>query len=168
MPLLSRYARGRKLDFLLERIRPGQSVLEIGPGERWLGPALAKRGVSGYRCVDLAAPADYVGDVRDWRRLGIPAASFDFIVALEVVEHVPCFAEILALLKPGGHAFLTSPVPRWDPLCAFLEVIGLSQRRTSPHDHLLEFERVPFLEPVLLKRVGILSQWGLFRKPLVP
>jgi hypothetical protein len=168
MALLSRYARGRKLAFLLERIRPGQSVLEIGPGERWLGPALADGGVGGYRCVDLNVPADFVGDVRDWKRLGIPEASFDFVVALEVVEHVPCFDAIFALLKPGGHAFLTSPVPRWDPVCAFLERLGLSQRRTSPHDHLIDFERVPLLEPVLLKRVGFLSQWGLFRKPPAP
>ncbi|MFI5344744.1 MAG: class I SAM-dependent methyltransferase [Elusimicrobiota bacterium] len=166
MPPLSRYARGRKLAFLLERIRPGHSVLEIGSGDRWLGEALAARGVAGYRSLDLKGPADYVGDIRDWKRLGIPAASFDFVAAFEVVEHVPCFAEIFALLKPGGHAFLTSPVPRWDGVCGLLESLGLSQKRTSPHDHLIEFEKVPFLEPVLLKRVGILSQWGLFRKPV--
>ena len=165
MPLLSRYARGKKLDFILSRVRPGDAVLEIGPGDRWLGARLVESGVGGYRSVDLRAPADYVGDVRDWKRLGIPASSFDFVVALEVVEHVPCFVEINDLLKPGGHAFLTSPVPRWDGLCVLLEAAGFSQKRTSPHDHLVEFETIPLLEPVLLQRFGLLSQWGLFRKP---
>lgn len=166
MPFLSRYARRRKLAFLSDRIRPGDSVLEIGSGDRWLGESLAERGVRGYRCVDLKGPADYVGDIRDWKKLGIPAASFDFVVALEVVEHVPCFEEIRALLKPGGLVFLTSPAPGWDWACAVLETLGLSQKRTSPHDHLIDFKDVPLFEPVLLKRVAILSQWGVFRKPL--
>ena len=168
MPLLSRYAREKKLNFLLERIRPEHSVLEVGPGDRWLGSRLVENGLRGYHCVDLAGPADYVGDIRDWKRLGIPAASFDFVIALEVIEHVPCIAEIHALLKPGGLVFLTSPVPRWDGLCALLERLGLSQRRTSPHAHLVDFEDIPLFEPVLLKRVGLLSQWGLFRKPPAP
>jgi hypothetical protein len=166
MPFLSRRARRKKLQFLLERIRPEHSVLEIGSGDRWLGQSLAERGVRGYRCVDLKGPADYVGDIRDWRRLGIPAASFDFVIALEVVEHVPCFEEIDALLKPGGLAFLTSPFPAWDFACAILERLGLSQKRTSPHDYLIDFKDVPLFERVQVKRVGVLSQWGLFRKPL--
>lgn len=166
MPLLSRYARRKKLEFLLERIRPEHSVLEIGSGERWLGQSLAEHGIRGYRCVDLQGPADYVGDIRDWKKLGIPASSYDFVVALEVIEHVPCFEEIHALLKPGGLVFLTSPVPGWDWLCAILEGLGLSQKRTSPHDHLVDFKDVPLFEPVLLQRMGIMSQWGLFRKPL--
>jgi SAM-dependent methyltransferase len=165
MPVFSRYARKKKLEFLLERIRPEHSVLEIGPGDRWLGSRLVESGIRGYRCVDLVGPADYVGDVRDWKRLGIPPASFDFVIAVEVIEHVPCFEEIRALLKPGGLVFLTSPVPRWDWLCALLEGLGLSQKRTSPHAHLIDFGDIPFFEPVTLRRVGILSQWGLFRKP---
>jgi SAM-dependent methyltransferase len=166
MPLLSRYAREKKLEFLLERIRPGDDVLEIGPGDRWLGARLRENGVRGYRCVDLQGPADYVGDILDWKRLGIPEASFDFVIALEVIEHVPCLEEIKALLKPGGLVFLTSPAPRWDWACALLESLGLSQKRTSPHAHLVDFAEISFFEPVLLKRVGFLSQWGLFRKPL--
>ena len=166
MPFLSRYAREKKLRFILERICPEHSVLEIGPGDRWLGSRLLENGIRGYRCVDLVGPADYVGDIRDWKRLGIPEGSFDYVIALEVVEHVPCFEELRALLKPGGFAFLTSPVPRWDRLCALLEELGLSQMRTSPHAHLIDFEEISLLEPVLVKRVGLLSQWGLFRKPL--
>ena len=164
MPLLSDYARRKKLDFLLKRLKPGDRVLEIGAGAGWLGPALSHHGAS-YHSLDLKGPADFIGDIRDWKRLGVPEASFDFIVALEVVEHVPCFEEIRDLLKPGGHLFATSPAPKWDWACAALEALGLSQRRTSPHDHLIDFTGITLLEPVLIKRVGLLSQWGLFRKP---
>lgn len=165
MPLLSDYARARKLRFLLERVRPGHRVLEVGAGDGWLGRGLARGGVPGCQTLDLKAPADFVGDVRDWRRLGVPEASFDWVVALEVVEHVPCFDELYALLKPGGLLFATSPAPGWDWLCAVLERLGLSQRRTSPHAHLADFREIPRFEAVLVQRFGLLSQWGLFRKP---
>lgn len=165
MPLLSDYARARKLRFLLERVKPGDAVLEVGAGDGWLGRALVENGVRGYRSLDLKSPADFVGDVRDWRRLGVPEASFDFVVALEVVEHVPCLDDLYALLKPGGLLFATSPAPRWDWLCAVLEKLGLSQRRTSPHAHLVDFRALGRFEPVFVERFGLLSQWGLFRRP---
>jgi len=164
MPLLSDYARHKKIDFLLEHLKPGDRILEIGAGAGWLGPALTRHGAK-YYSLDLNGPADFVGDIRDWKRLGVPEASFDFIVALEVVEHVPCFQEINDLLKPGGHLFATSPAPKWDWACAALESLGLSQRRSSPHDHLIDFAEIKLLEPVMIKRLCVLSQWGLFRKP---
>ncbi len=164
MPALSSYARRKKRDFIMGYIKAGDKLLEIGAGAAWLRPDVTERGVS-YSSLDIAGPADFVGDIRDWRSLGVPEASFDFVIALEVVEHVPCFEEIRALLKPGGLLFATSPAPRWDWACAILENLGLSQKRTSPHDHLVDFSSVSVLEPVRIKRFGVLSQWGLFRKP---
>ncbi len=164
MPLLSDYARRQKLEFILERARPGDAVLEIGAGTAELKTPLESNGVK-YASLDLKAPADFVGDVRDWRKLGAREGGYDLVLALEVVEHVPCWNEIYDLLKPGGLLFATSPAPQWDWACALLEGAGLSQRRTSPHDHLIDFARVPRFEPVELKRFGVLSQWGLFRKP---
>ena len=164
MPILSAYARRKKAEFILPRVRPGDDVLEVGAGDGWLGPAVAERGAR-WRSLDLRGPADWVGDVRDWRRLGVPAASFDLVVALELVEHVPCFPDLFALLKPGGQLFATSPAPRWDWACALLEAAGLSQKRGSPHAHLVDFGSIPLFEPVRVERFGVLSQWGLFRKP---
>ena len=51
-------------------------------------------------------------------------------------------------------------------LLALVLLVGLSQRRTSPHSHLIDFRRVPGFELVDLRRVGLLAQWGIFRKPL--
>lgn len=140
-------------------------MLEVGCGDGWLGSHLRARGWTGYTGLDLRAPADVVGDLRDWRRLGLQAESFDAIIAFEVVEHVDCFQEMHDLLKPGGLLMLSSPHPRWDWLCRVLEGVGLSQKRSSPHDHLIDFGSVPLFEPVELRRVALMAQWGVFRKP---
>jgi SAM-dependent methyltransferase len=51
----------------------------------------------------------------DMRNLEFPAASFDFVWSISVIEHVAAieeletvFAGIQRVLKPGGHAFLTT------------------------------------------------------------
>ncbi len=165
MAVLSRLARARKLARLRTILRPGMAVLEAGSGDGWLKRACADWGLARFDAVDLLPPADFVGDIRDWRRLGLAPASYDAAVAFELVEHAPCFDALRDLLKPGGLLFATSPAPRWDWACAALEAAGLSQRRTSPHSHLVDFSEVRDFELLSLERFGLLSQWGLFRKP---
>jgi len=67
-------------------------------------------------------------------------------------------------LKPGGVLLLTSPVPRMDWIMKLLEAAGLNQKRTSPHEHLIRFEEIPFFQQKELKIVGFLSQWGKLTK----
>lgn len=165
MAILSDFARRKKSDYILQIIKPGDAVLEIGAGASWLREPIIKGGAT-YHSIDLIEPADYVGDIRSWRNLGLPQAHFDVVLALEVLEHVPCLNEIRTLLKPGGLLFATSPVPEWDWACEILENLGLSQKRTSPHSHLLNFRAMPYLEALQIKRFGLLSQWGLFRNPV--
>ena len=45
-----------------------------------------------------------------------------------------------------------------------LEAVGLNQKRTSPHDHLVYLEKVPVFASKQVKVVAGLSQWGLFVK----
>jgi len=45
-----------------------------------------------------------------------------------------------------------------------LEAAGLNQKRTSPHEHLIRFEEIPFFQQKELKIVGFLSQWGKLTK----
>jgi hypothetical protein len=61
---------------------------------------------------------------------------------------------------------LTSPVPEMDWAMKILEALRLNQRRTSPHDNLVDFRTIRGFEPVALRRVAGLSQWGVLRKPL--
>ena len=166
MPALSDYAQRRKIEHFLDPLPKDARILEIGCGSRWVGDYLRANGWTHYVGADLVPPADIVGDIRDWRALGLEPESFDAIVAFEVIEHVDLTAEALALLKPGGLLLLTSPVPAMDWAMKLLETVGLNQRRTSPHDHLVRFETLPWFEPVSIVRKAGLSQWGILRKPM--
>jgi cyclopropane fatty-acyl-phospholipid synthase-like methyltransferase len=164
MPLLSQYAQTKKIEYFLEGIPKQARILEIGSGSGWVGNYLKQNGYKNYVGMDLEPPADVVGDIRDWRSLGLEEQSFDAIVAFEVVEHVDCFKECFDLLKPGGKLMLTSPVPDMDWAMQLLELVGLNQKRTSPHDHLVYFEDVPYFQDKDIRIVGFLSQWGIFTK----
>ena len=114
MPLISHYSRTRKLERLVALIEENERVLEIGSGDGWVVEQARAAGIEQYFGLDLNAGANYVGDIKRWRELGIEPESFDFIVGFEVVEHVHCFREMFDILRPGGRLFLTSPVPHWD------------------------------------------------------
>ena len=165
MPLLRDYARRKKVRYFLEPIPKDAAVLEIGAGSGWVGQYLRSHGWTGYVGLDIEPPADVVGDITKWRDLNVEPESFDFIVAFEVVEHVECFAECFDLLKRGGKMLLTSPVPNMDWVMKILEVVHLNQKRTSPHDFLVDFRTVDVFPEKQIKIVAGLSQWGIFTKP---
>ena len=164
MPLLSDYARNLKARYFLESIPADARILEIGCGSGWVGEYLDKGRWPHYHGLDVVPPADFVGDILCWRELGLEPDSYDVIIAFEVVEHVDCFQACYDLLKPGGRLLLTSPVPYMDWLLKLLESLGLNQKRTSPHDHLVDFEQVPCFDHKEIKVVSFLSQWGVFHK----
>ena len=164
MPLLSRYARKRKIEYFLNRIPRQARILEIGGGAGWVGDYLRANGWKHYRGIDIVPPADIVGDIKNWKQLGLKEKSFDVIIAFEVVEHVDCFEECFDLLKPGGMLMLTSPLPHMDWVMKLLELIGLNQKRTSPHNNLLYFKDVKYFQNKNIKIVGFLSQWAIFTK----
>lgn len=165
MPFLSDYAKKEKVKYFFGDLPKDVKILEVGSGDGWLGNCLKKEGFSNYTGLDISAEADISGDILDWKRLGIEGAFFDAIVAFEVVEHVDCFREFFDILKPGGFLFLTSPLPHMDWMCRLLEIAGLNQKRTSPHNHLIYFKNVPFFEAVEIRTKGLMAQWGKFKKP---
>ena len=165
MPLLSDIARRKKTRYFLDPIPKDANILEIGCGSKWVGQYLRTHGWQHYTGMDLFPPADIVGDIKRWRDLGLEPESFDVIIAFEVIEHVDCFDECFDLLKPGGKLMLTSPVPHMDWAMKMLEVLGLNQKRTSPHSNLTYFTTISKFEPIELKTKAGLAQWGIVRKP---
>ena len=129
MPLLSDYARHKKRRFFLDRIPRGARVLEVGCGDGWVGDYL--RGRTRYEGIDIVPPADIVGDIRNWKALGLSANTYDAIVAFELIEHVDAWDAFRSLLKVGGVLMVTTPLPRMDWLLRLLERVGLNQSRTS-------------------------------------
>jgi 2-polyprenyl-3-methyl-5-hydroxy-6-metoxy-1,4-benzoquinol methylase len=167
MPLLSDYARDRKIRYFLDPIPKDARILEIGCGSGWVGQHLKAGGWKQYVGMDLVPPADVVGDIKQWRRLGLEPASFDVIIAFEVVEHVDCFQECHDLLKPGGRLLITTPLPRMDWAMRALERFGLNQKRSSPHDHLVALSDVPRFPRKQVRIVAGLAQWGILEKQAV-
>src|SRR5690242_10252340 len=102
MPLLSDISRRRKIRHFLDPIERDAHILEIGCGFGWVGEYLKGNGWQNYAGLDIVPPADIVGDIKNWRELGLAANSFDVILAFEVIEHVHSFEECFDLLKPGG------------------------------------------------------------------
>jgi 2-polyprenyl-3-methyl-5-hydroxy-6-metoxy-1,4-benzoquinol methylase len=162
MALLEKFIRRQRARRLLSRIQPGSRILEIGSGSGWVKDALNSGMI--YIGLDIQPPADIVGDVRNWRSLGLSDGSFDVIIAFEVVEHVDCFKECVDLLRPGGILLCTTPSPRWDWVLNILETIGINQKRTSPHDHLVDLKTVRYFRQREVWSFLILTQWAVLTK----
>src|SRR3954452_11087520 len=157
---LSQYARRKKLEYFLGAVPRDAAILEVGCGN-----GTAKRWAEGhgYRVVglDLRAPADIVGDVNEWRALGLAPHSFDVILAFEVIEHGDLAKALHDLIKPDGVLMLTTPVPRMDWACKLMESAGILQRRTGEHTHLVDIRRYPHFRVVERRIRGLVSQWGI-------
>jgi len=153
------FANRQKLKFFLPYLNPGQKIIDLGCGNMWLTNYLRKLG---YDCVgfDNKSPADIIGDIKSYK---FERASFDVVIALEIIEHVDCIEEIEHMLKPGGLLIVSTPIPGFDFLFRVGEYLSLLQKRTSPHSNLIHLSSIPLK---LLKRKTLLGivQCGVFRK----
>jgi SAM-dependent methyltransferase len=164
VPILSSFSRKLKKLYFLNAISTENRVLEIGCGDGWVGRYLRSRGVMHVVDVDTTPAATIVGDIRNWRQLGMEPQSFDVIAAFEVLEHVDCLKDCFELLRPGGRLLVTSPFPPADRFLERLEKWQLNQPRTSPHDHLTYFRENALFSIDRIWRPLCLSQWVIFRR----
>jgi 2-polyprenyl-3-methyl-5-hydroxy-6-metoxy-1,4-benzoquinol methylase len=156
-----RLAQRFKVNNIMPFLWKDMQILDLGCGDMWLTNFLKDRGfqVSGF---SLTKPADIVGDVRTYN---FKTDSYDVVLAIEMVEHVDCFKEILAMLKPKGLLILTTPTPHLDWFCLLMEKAGIFQSRgETPHKHLIYLKDVPFFQTVINKTY-FSNQFGVFRKP---
>ncbi len=125
-------------------------LLEIGAGGGGFTRAALERGwkisateISRSALARLeATDADvFAGDVLD---ANYAEGSFDFLVCLEVIEHVPepskYFREFARLTRPGGSLLLTTP--NFD---------GLSRRILGPRWRVIDPEHLGYFTPRTLK-----------------
>lgn len=89
----------------------GRSVLHFAP-ELWLTGKIAEAGPVRHLLADLFPARSGVEKI-DMLAIAFPEASFDFVIANHVLEHVEddakALAEIARVLKPGGSAILQTP-----------------------------------------------------------
>jgi len=159
--LLSRYARAKKLEFFFQGIPSVAAILDVGCADGWVRQWAQQRGWTNITGVDLAFPADIVGNICDWPRLGLKAHSFDVIIVFEVVEHGDLSEALRELLKPDGLLMATTPVPHLDWACKAMEAMGLLQRRTGAHTHLVDLRKYPGFRVVDRRIKGFVSQWAI-------
>ncbi len=163
MPVLSSFSRQLKKAYFLNAVSTDNRVLEIGCGDGWVGHYLRERGVRQVTGIDICPPAPIVGDIREWKSLGLSAQSFDVIIAFEVLEHVDCMDDCYALLRPGGRLMITSPYPPMDWFLEKLEKWKLNQSRITPHGHLTYFKDTPQFQVLRMWRPLGMSQWCILR-----
>jgi 2-polyprenyl-3-methyl-5-hydroxy-6-metoxy-1,4-benzoquinol methylase len=165
---LSQVARRGKVNFFLPKVSQDARILDLGCADNWFKKVAAERGWDNVVGMDLFAPADIIGDVRNWRDIGVPEHSFDIVVAFEVLEHGDYAESVWHMLKPDGLLFATTPVPRMDPVCKMMEALHLLQRRTSPHSHLIDLRELEYFEVIERHIKAGVSQWAILRPQASP
>ena len=161
-PFVSKISRGSKLNILLKYLRPNSSILEVGAGSGWFAQRLSDKGHN-VIMLDIVNPrADIIGDINQWRKLGIKKESFDAVIALEVIEHVDCLSALSSVCRIDGLIMLSSPHPNWDWAMKILEKCKLSQRRTSQHKNLTDFREIQ-LPVIVRKRPLFIHQVAIFQ-----
>lgn len=116
-------ATTRKFDYAFEKLKlkPGDHILEVGPGwGAWFEYASAR----GVKCTGISISKESIRFLNEkGRKLGhdweliesdlfeySPGIRYDAIVIMGVIEHLPDYLRVLekfeTLLKPGGRIFL--------------------------------------------------------------
>lgn len=117
----------RRLARIAPRFSADTRLFEVGSGFGAFLQAAAEKGLTGLQASepDIAHRRRLLGgvDVTFHERLSaLPRESVDVVVAFHVLEHLPdpmaFMAELLAALKPGGHAFVEVPDLMNGPLSA--------------------------------------------------
>jgi 2-polyprenyl-3-methyl-5-hydroxy-6-metoxy-1,4-benzoquinol methylase len=105
---------------VLSQISPCQCLLEYGAGQGTLTQRLSGSGLAEQICsTDIMPRPDGLTAEIEWVQadlnlpLSLPDASFDVILSTEVIEHLEnpraTLREFFRLLRPGGHAVITTP-----------------------------------------------------------
>jgi ubiquinone/menaquinone biosynthesis C-methylase UbiE len=144
-----RYAERRA--FLLERVLPGERVLDLGCGDGTFTADLVAAGCV-VAAVDVAeeavrrarqrAPSAHVRRVAEGERLPFADDDFDVVWAGEVLEHVAdvvgLLAEVRRVLDWGGRLLVTTPYHGRVALVA-LALHGMDRHFDPRADHLRFF-----------------------------
>jgi len=108
---------------IFEKLRPGASCLEIGPGRCYLSQMIAEAGLYERFCaIDIVArprlPATVEFSVMSVGDMSFPDGTFDTVICTEVLEHLDdeTLAKALAEIRRVCRGQLLASVPYNEPL----------------------------------------------------
>lgn len=109
--------------FVFEKLRPGQSCLEIGPGRCYLSKMIAESGMYERVCaIDIVArprlPETVDFSVMSVGDMSFPDSTFDTVICTEVLEHLDdeTLPKAIAEIRRVCRAQLIVSVPYNEPL----------------------------------------------------
>jgi ubiquinone/menaquinone biosynthesis C-methylase UbiE len=132
---LGENSRNSRMVVEMAKIKPGDKVLDVGCGSGNL-TLTAGRTASAY---GIDASPEMIEEARNKakrsgsatvfnvglvEKIAFPDATFDVVISRLVIHHLPDdlkhlgFAEILRVLKPGGHFFIADFNPPTNPILA--------------------------------------------------
>lgn len=163
-----------RIDRLIS-IRPGDRILEVGCGQGHLTKAMAARGMdvvgidANPQAPDVAG-SDLVKHMVA-EDLDFDDASFDFVVSVHAIEHIPpleaALAEMARVLKPGGKALFIYPAEPIKGLYAIPTSIilhGTPLKAREVHCHKLTPSKVrAMFEPMDMREMA--REFSLFKSP---
>lgn len=156
--------RQRRIAFFFDDyLDPASRILEIAPAAESLEAYLKEAGFHRYTRLAASPPADVVGDVRDWRALGLAPASFEVVLAIDALDWNGDEAACRDLLAPGGMLFATAPIPGRASLARLLAALGMVPPRRQAE---ADLSRVAGFATLAVCRRAFVEQWARLRKPL--
>lgn len=177
-PLITRYVAQKRLQLILKGLKKFEQkvpkdrmkILDVGCGNGHFVRAIRQKGYniigidnrSPQQAKWIAWKPDYIMDAMDMK---FKDNTFDVIISLEVVEHVPCIPEINRVLKRGGLFFCSTPVPGTDWVRSIVVYLGLLENQDfEHHDHVEDLRKAPM--KLLRHRKMFLgtSQFAIFTK----
>lgn len=156
-------------------MKPGDRVLECGCGQGHLTRALAARGLDiiGIDANPQAAEIAGNGVVRHMvaEALEFGDATFDFVVSVHAIEHIPllekALEEMARVLKPGGEAVFIYPAEPIQGLYAIPTSVilhGTPFKAREVHCHKLSPAKLrTMMEPFGMVETG--HEFSLFKSP---
>lgn len=172
--IVTKYVADKRIKLILKALKKlnkqNLRILDIGCGNQYI---LNKIKDAGYNItgIDRESPASaswmniYPNAVMDATKLAFKNDSFDVVVALEVIEHVPCAPEINRVLKPKGIFFCSTPAPGTDWVRQILVKLKVLENQDfEHHDHLVDLKTVPMNLRHHKKMFLWTSQFGIFTK----
>lgn len=143
MKWLDRKLRDTRIEQALPFIRSGDRLLDIGCFDQELIHRTHGRVAAAVGVDPLVEPGERAG-VKILKgtvpgSIELPAASFDAITMLAVLEHIPdtgaVARECARLLAPGGRVIITVPKPQVDHILAVLHALRLIKGLSLEEHH---------------------------------